>query len=106
MFNVIPSNSHYCEALEGQDWSKVHPIRHMMDRGLKLTIGSDDPPLHFTDPGWCYVEMVNKFGATLDDVRGFVANSIDAAWAPESLKQEWRTEWLREFDEQRIALSL
>lgn len=106
VFNVVPSNSHYCQVLEGQDWKKVHPIRHMMDRGLKLTIGSDDPPLHFTDPGWCYVEMVKKLGATLDDVRGFVANSIDAAWVPETLKQEWRKEWLSEFDDKRNALSL
>lgn len=104
VFTVIPSNSHYSDVLEGQDWSVVHPIRHMMDRGLKLTIASDDPPLHFTDPGWCYVVMMNDFGATLDDVRRFVANSIDGSWAPEADKQMWRTEWLAEFDRQRQTL--
>ncbi|AUQ60711.1 Adenine deaminase (plasmid) [Phaeobacter inhibens] len=105
VFTVVPSNSHYCEVLEGQDWSVVHPIRHMMDRGLKLTIGSDDPPLHFTDPAWCYVVMVNEFGATLDDVRGFIANSIDGSWAPEAEKQRWRAEWLEEFDTLRNSLN-
>lgn len=104
IFTVVPSNSHYCAVLEGQDWSKVHPIRHMMDRGLKLTIGSDDPPLHFTDPGWCYVVMMNEFKATLADVRGFVANSIDGSWATEAEKQKWRTDWLGEFDSMRNAL--
>lgn len=106
VFTVVPSNSYYCEVLEGQDWSVVHPIRHMMDRGLKLTIGSDDPPLHFTDPGWCYVVMMKDFGATLDDVRGFIVNSIDGSWAPDADKQKWRVEWLAEFDRLRHALGL
>jgi adenosine deaminase len=105
VFTVVPSNSHYSDVLEGQDWSVMHPIRHMMDRGLKLTIGSDDPPLHFTDPAWCYVVMMTEIGATLDDVRAFIGNGIDGSWASETEKQRWRADWLEEFDRLRDALS-
>lgn len=104
VFNVVPSNSYYSDVLEGQDWSIVHPIRHMVDRGLKLTIASDDPPLHETDPGRAYIVTVQELGASLDDVRGFIANSIDGSWAPESAKKKWRADWLKEFDDLRAAL--
>ena len=48
-FTTIPTNSHYSKTLAGQDWAKVHPIKHMMNRGLKISINSDDPPLHHTE---------------------------------------------------------
>ena len=104
VFNVAPSNSYYSEVLAGQDWSVVHPIRHMIDRGLKLSLGTDDPPLHFTDPGQAYISIVRDFGATLDDVRGIIGNSIDGCWAPEPDKAAWRAAWLQEFDEMRSTL--
>lgn len=104
VFNIVPSNSYYSDVLAGQDWSKVHPIRHMLDRGLKLTIATDDPPLHETDPGWAYIVMVNQLGATLEEIRGCIRNSIDGCWAPESTKEKWRRDWLQEFDNLRAAL--
>jgi adenosine deaminase len=70
----------------------------MMDHGLRLTINSDDPPFHHTDPVKSYMMMVQKMGATVDDIREFVVNSIDGSWAPEWKKAEWRAEWLETFD--------
>ncbi|MHA2287091.1 MAG: adenosine deaminase family protein [Candidatus Thorarchaeota archaeon] len=104
LFTVVPTNSHYSEILAGQDWSEVHPIRHMLDQGLRITIGSDDPPLHHTDPGWSYMIVLNEMGFTLDDVRQLIINSIDASWASENEKRKWREEWLTVFDEERNNL--
>ncbi|MHA2385996.1 MAG: adenosine deaminase family protein, partial [Candidatus Thorarchaeota archaeon] len=104
LFTVVPTNSHYCETLAGQDWSEVHPIRHMLDKGLRITIGSDDPPLHNTDPGWSYMIVLNEMGFTVDDVRQLIINSIDASWASENEKRKWREEWLTVFDEERNNL--
>jgi len=103
-FTVVPTNSHYCDTLAGQDWSEVHPIRHMLKNNLRITIGSDDPPLHQTDPGWSYVILVEEMGVTIDTVRELIINSIDASWAPGTLKQEWRKSWLDEFDEMRSQI--
>jgi adenosine deaminase len=104
VFNIVPTNSHYSKKLAGQNWSKVHPIRHMIDRGVKITVNSDDPPFHNTDPGWSYIIMVDEFGVTIDDIRCFIQNSIDGSWAPKAWKEEWRDEWLKEFDDQRMKL--
>lgn len=104
IFNVIPTNSYLSKKLAGQDWSKVHPIRHMMDNGLKLTISTDDPPLHLTDPTHCLMLMVQQMKASVDDLRGFMINSIEASWAPEVLKSEWRRNWTDEFDEKRLKI--
>lgn len=97
-FTTVPTNSYYSMTLAGQDWAKVHPIKHMLDRGLNISIGSDDPPLHHTDPGWSYVIMVQDMGATIDDVRTLLVNSIEGSWAPEKMKKKWLVQWLQEFD--------
>ncbi len=103
-FTTVPTNSYYSKTLLGQDWAKVHPIKHMVEKGLNITINSDDPHLHHTDPGWSYVIMVQEMDVTIDDVRGFIINSIDSSWAPDSSKKEWRREWLKEFDSMRLEL--
>lgn len=37
-------------------------------------------------------------------MRQCILNGIDSAWQPESLKQEWRYHWMKEFDELRAQL--
>jgi adenosine deaminase len=76
----------------------------MFDRGLRITIGSYDPPLHNTDSGWIYMIVLNEMGFTLDEVRELIVNSIDASRAPEKEKRKWRENWLTEIDEERNDL--
>ena len=104
LFTVVPSNTTYLRLLHGQDFRQVHPLRKMGDLGLRIFPNSDDPPLHHTDPGFCYIAMVRDYGFDLDAIRSFVINSIDAAWIDESDKRQWRQNWLREFDDLRAQL--
>lgn len=75
-----------------------HAIRQMADAGLNLTINSDDPPMFSIDLGDEYVTLHDIMGFSLDEIRRFALNGIDAAWVDESTKQRWRREWSAEID--------
>jgi len=90
IFTVVPTNSTYLRELAGQDFSKVHPLRQMADRGLKIMPNSDDPPLHHIDPASCYVSMVEDFGFTIMDTREQIETGIEAAWVDEGQKRDWK----------------
>ena len=42
--------------------------------------------------------MITRFGATLPDCRRYMEASIDGAFVDESVKRNWRTNWLPAFD--------
>ena len=104
VFTVVPTNSYYGRTLNVEKMSELHPIAHMARRGLRICPNCDDPPLHHSDPGKAYIDMVEVFGYDLNDVRQFIINSIDGSFADESDKRRWRVEWLKEFDMQRANL--
>jgi len=42
--------------------------------------------------------MIEHFGCDIDDLRGFLINSLDGAWIPDDLRERWRHDWLAAFD--------
>ena len=106
VFTVVPTNSYYGRTLKPETISKLHPIATMARRGLCIFPNSDDPPLHHTDPGKAYIDMVELFGYDLNDIRQFIINSINGAFVDESDKKRWRIEWLKEFDILRSKLEI
>ncbi len=106
VFPVVPTNSYYGRTLKPETISKLHPIAKMARRGLCIFPNSDDPPLHHTDPGKAYIDMVEVFGYDLNDIRQFIINSIDGAFVDKSYKKRWRIEWLKEFDILRSKLEI
>ena len=106
VFTVVPTNSYYGRTLKVETISKLHPIAQMARRGLRIFPNSDDPPLHHTDPGKAYIDMVEVFGYDLNDIRQFIINSIDGAFVDKSYKKRWRIEWLKEFDSLRSKLEI
>jgi aminodeoxyfutalosine deaminase len=67
----------------------AHPLRRYFDRGLLVTLNSDDPAFFGSD-------LVNEFllahtqqGFTLDELRQLAANSIIASFLPEAEKASW-----------------
>ena len=47
--------------------------------------------------------MVSDFGFSMDDLKGFMLNGIDAAWIDDSEKRSLRPQWSAEFDALRTA---
>jgi adenosine deaminase/aminodeoxyfutalosine deaminase len=67
----------------------AHPLRQYFDRGLLVTLNSDDPAFFGSD-------LVNEFllahteqGFTRDELRHLGANSILASFLPEAVKASW-----------------
>jgi adenosine deaminase/aminodeoxyfutalosine deaminase len=67
----------------------AHPLRQYFDRGLLVTLNSDDPAFFGSD-------LVNEFllahteqGFTRDELRQLAANSILASFLPEAEKATW-----------------
>ena len=106
VFSVVPTNSFYSRTLKKEDWITKHPIFHMGREGIKIFPNSDDPPLHHTNPGKCYIDMVKEFKYSIEDVREFIGNSINGSFVDDYTKKIWRNEWLEEFDNLRNFFEL
>ena len=97
-FAVVPTNSYYLRTFTDEEWAVKHPIRRMVELGLKVFPNSDDPTMHHISISESWLLMMNWLGFSLADLRGFIANSIDAAWVDDETKIVWRQLWLPEFD--------
>ena len=97
-FAVVPTNSYSLRTFTDEAWAVKHPIRRMVELGLKVFPNSDDPTMHHISISESWLLMMNWLGFSLADLRGFLVNSIDAAWVDDETKIVWRQLWLPEFD--------
>ena len=97
VFTVVPTNSYYLRTLPPERWAQDHPIRKMRALGLKLHPNTDDPTLHHVNPTQAWGMMVEHFGCTLQDIEGFMHNSLDAAWIDVGTRDQWRRQWSAQF---------
>ncbi len=66
-----------------------HPLRRMVDEGLIVTLGSDDPPLFHTDLLNEYRIAWEHAGLRQVAMRQLARNSIAESFAPEGAKERW-----------------
>lgn len=73
------------------DWSS-HPLPRLLDAGVAVTLNTDDPsPLGTTlEADWAVA--AEQFGLSLPDIHGFARRSIEASFAPDSLKTQLLSE--------------
>ena len=104
VFTVVPTNSFYLRTLADERWALDHPIRKMPKLGLRIHPNTDNPTLHQVTQTRAWQMMVDELGFTLDDVRGFMENGLDAAWIDDTQRTKWRREWGGEYDRLRSEL--
>jgi adenosine deaminase len=72
-----------------------HPLKRMLDTGLKATINSDDPAYF----GGYLGDNIDRTVAALDlseaELKHLLRNSLEATFAPE----EWKRSALADFDQ-------
>ncbi len=67
----------------------THPLRAYFDRGLLVTLNSDDPAFFGSDVENEYVLAHSEQGFTREELRRLAANSIQASFLPDSAKAAW-----------------
>lgn len=67
----------------------AHPLRQYFDRGLLVTLNSDDPAFFSSDLANEFLLAHTQQGFTRDELRQLAANSFRASFLPESEKAAW-----------------
>ena len=63
-----------------------HPVRDYFDRGLMITLNSDDPPMFGSNLLEEYILAYEEFGFTLEQLRELAANAVEASFLPPDRK--------------------
>jgi aminodeoxyfutalosine deaminase len=63
-----------------------HPLPQLLEAGLRVSLGSDDPPLFGTDLVSEYVRCAEAFGWGPATIRGLARASLEHAFMPEPLR--------------------
>jgi len=69
----------------------AHPLRRYFERGLLVTLNSDDPALFGSDLANEFLLAHTEQGFTRGELRRLAANSIRASFLPEAEKASWLT---------------
>ncbi|MBQ8118218.1 MAG: adenosine deaminase [Lachnospiraceae bacterium] len=75
------------------------PLRKFMERGILVTVNTDDPSIEGTTIAREYELLIRQFGLSGDEVRQLLRNSVEASFAPEALKEKMREQIEAEFAE-------
>jgi adenosine deaminase/aminodeoxyfutalosine deaminase len=67
----------------------AHPLRRYFERGLLVTLNSDDPALFGSDLANEFLLAHTEQGFTREELRRLAANSIRASFLPENEKSSW-----------------
>ncbi len=68
-----------------------HPLPRLRDAGIRLTLGSDDPPYFGATIAGEYAVCAARMGFTDDDLREITRTAIDAAFCDEDLRSALRS---------------
>ena len=66
-----------------------HPVRSYFDRGLMVTLNSDDPAMFGSDLEGEYRLAARDFDFTREHLRELAANSFEASFLPPDEKVQW-----------------
>ncbi len=72
-----------------------HPIHRYFDRGLMVTVNSDDPKMFGNSLAEEYATLERVLGFTPDEVRTLILNGVRASWLPDVRKDEMLAEFRR-----------
>ena len=67
-----------------------HPLPALAQAGVRLTLGSDDPPYFGATIGGEYAIAAERLGFDEDRLKAITATAIDAAFCDDTLKTELR----------------
>ncbi len=78
----------------------AHPVKKLLDAGVKVTVNSDDPAMFHTDVLNDYMQVVDTFGLTTDEVVHLARNSFESSFMEAGRKATY----LERFDQEVAGL--
>jgi len=79
-------------ALRAVESAADHPLPRMLDAGIVVTLGTDDPPMFQTDLLAEYRRAWEWCDLDLDGVKALARNSIEHSFAADADKAAWRSD--------------
>ena len=65
-----------------------HPVRRYFERGIVVTINTDDPKMFGNSLAEEFLLFEGKLGFSRDEIQSLILQGIQAAWLPEDRKQQ------------------
>lgn len=84
VLEVCPTSNVVLKVYEGY---AQHPLPELRRRGVKVTLGSDDPPYFGTTIGREYQVAADAFGLTDEDLLDLTQTAVNAGFAPDLVRQ-------------------
>lgn len=81
---------------------EAHPIRRYFERGIVVTVNSDDPKMF----GNCLADeyrALEKLGLSRNDIRQVILQGIQSAWLPEDSKRQLTAQFCQAAAWQELA---
>jgi adenosine deaminase len=73
-----------------------HPIRRYYQRGLVVTVNTDDPKMFGNSLAEEYRLLETRLGFSREEIRGLVLQGIQASWLPQDRKQQLLQEFCKD----------
>ncbi|MFN2284741.1 MAG: adenosine deaminase [Anaerolineae bacterium] len=70
---------------------REHPVRRYFERGILVTINTDDPRMFGNTLAEEFTLLEQQLGFSRDDIRTLILNGIRASWLPEAQKEHLST---------------
>jgi adenosine deaminase len=71
-----------------------HPIRGFIDKGIRVTVNSDDPSMFGTDMNNEYIQLYRKLGFTVSELFQISLNAVDSLFLSEARKVQLREDFI------------
>jgi adenosine deaminase len=68
-----------------------HPVRHYFDRGIPISINTNDPKMFSNSLAEEYHVLETKLGFSREEIRTIILQGIEASWLSEDRKRELAT---------------
>jgi adenosine deaminase len=74
-----------------------HPIRTFFDKGIKVTVNTDDPSMFNTNMNNEYLQLHQQLNFTVSELFKLTLNALDSSFLPETRKMQIRESFTREY---------
>jgi len=71
-----------------------HPVRRYFERGLLVTVNTDDPKMFGNSLAEEYRLLESRLGFSRDEIRALILQGIAASWLPVERKKQWVARFL------------